>query len=314
MSSQNHLTKLLLASPRGFCAGVRRAIEALNSALKTYPCQTIYCYHQIVHNTLVVKDFEKRGVKFVNNIEGVPDSSILVFSSHGVSPSIRQQTIRKKLKTIDATCPFVNKTHLEVKKYATEGRKIIYIGHKSHDEAVGTTGEAPEASFIIESAADIPDIPYSTDSQVALITQTTLSVDETEMLKQQLRQKFPNLIEPPKIDICMATQNRQNGVKDLVKQGAQLVVALGSPNSSNSNKLKGVAEKAGAKAVLLEEIADLDLASLKNINCIGLTAGASLPEEKISEAVKWFKSQGIQEVAEVSVADESRINLPPVQL
>lgn len=310
----NFPNKLLLASPRGFCAGVKRAIQALNDAVQAYPNQPVYCYHQIVHNTHVVKEFEKKGVKFVNSLEEVPEGSVLVFSSHGVPPSLRLLTTNRKLITIDATCPFVTKTHLEVKKYAAEGCKIIYIGQKGHDEAVGTTGEAPEQVSIIQTSEEIESLSFPPTTPTALITQTTLSFDETEKLKQVLRQKFPNLIEPPKSDICLATQNRQNGVKEMVKKGAEVVIVLGSPNSSNSNKLKKVAEKAGAKAVLLDEIPKIDSTILQGIQVVGLTAGASLPEEKITEAVKWFQSQGAKEVEEVIVADENQVNLLPVKI
>lgn len=305
MVKNNFPKKLLLASPRGFCSGVKRAIEILNDLIKNNPNKTIYCYHQIVHNTFVVKDFEQRGVKFVNELNEVPRGSILVFSSHGVSPQIKLQASNFQLQVFDATCPFVAKTHAEIKNYAKDKIKIIYIGQKGHDEAVGATGEAPNSTIIIESFTDLLNIPYQPDDQIALITQTTLSFDETEKIKQALRKKFPNLIEPPRLDICMATQNRQNGVKEIVKKGAEVVIVLGSKNSSNSNRLKSIAEKAGAKAYLLDEISEIDPKILEAVDCIGLTAGASLPEEKITEAIEWFKSKGIKEIKEISVADEN---------
>ncbi len=296
--------KLLLANPRGFCVGVKRAIEILNNLIKEYPHQTIYCYHQIVHNTHVVKDFEIKGVKFVKNIDEVPQGSILVFSSHGVSPEIKLQSSNLKLHTIDATCPYVTKTHLEIKKYALSNIKIIYIGQPGHDEAIGATGEAPDSTIIISSITDIPSLPYHPNDQVALITQTTLSLDETEKIKQALRKKFSNLTEPIKVDICRATENRQNGVKQIVKMGAKIVIVLGSKNSSNSNKLKTVAEKAGAKAFLLDDILEIDPKILENIDCVGLTAGASLPEYKINEAIDWFKNHGIKNMEEVIATKE----------
>lgn len=308
------LKRLLLSSPHGFCAGVKRADEALRMAITVYPTETIYCYHQIVHNVYVVKEFESKGVKFVNSLEEVPRGSIVVFSSHGVSPEIRLQAANRQLQTIDATCPFVTKTHLEVKKYAAEGDKIIYIGQPNHDEAVGTTGEAPESTTIVQTEGEIEKLPYPPTTPTALITQTTLSYDETDNLRQALRKKFPNLIEPAVSDICMATQNRQGGVKELVKEGAEVVIVLGSANSSNSNKLKKVAEKAGAKAVLADDITELDTALLSDAKTVGLTAGASVPEHKISEAIAWFKSHGTAEVEEVMVADESRVNLAPVKI
>lgn len=306
--------RLLLASPRGFCAGVKRAIQALNNALKAYPDQTVYCYHQIVHNTHVVSDFESKGVKFVNSVEEVPSGSVLIFSSHGVSPEIRRGARNLQLITIDATCPFVTKTHLEVKKYAAEGAKILYIGQVGHDEAAGTIGEAPEAAVIIQAIEDVDKLTFSPDDNIALVTQTTLSFDETEQLRQELKRRFPLLIEPAKIDICMATQNRQAGVKELVKQGAEVVIVLGSPGSSNSNKLRKVAEKAGAKAMLLDDISEIDPEFLKGINIVGLTGGASLPEKKITKAIEWLKSQGVSEIEDVAVADKSEVALPSVPI
>lgn len=308
--SKNHQPiKLLLASPRGFCTGVKKAIEILNNLIKKKPNQTIYCYHQIVHNTHVVKDFEERGVKFVDNLNEVPNGSILVFSSHGVSPKIRQQTINHKLKTIDATCPYVLKTHAEIKKYAKEGTKIIYIGQPNHDETIGTTGEAPNSTTIIQTEKEIENLSFSPTTLIALITQTTLSFDETKSFRELLKLKYPQIIEPAKSDICQATQNRQNGVKKIVKMGARIVIVLGSQNSSNSNRLKTVAEKAGAKAYLLDEILEIDPKVLENIDCVGLTAGASLPEYKITEAIEWFKSYGIKKVQEVTVADKSELKV-----
>jgi 4-hydroxy-3-methylbut-2-enyl diphosphate reductase len=306
--------KLLLANPRGFCAGVKRAVDCLNLLVEKYPHQTIYCYHQIVHNTHVVKDFEDKGVKFVNSLDEVPLGSILVFSSHGVPPNLKLQTINHKLRTIDATCPFVAKTHLEVKKYAGEGAEVVYIGQPNHDEAVGTTGEAPENTTIVQSLEDIETLSFPSATRLALITQTTLSFDETKDLIKALKVKYPKIIIPPVSDICQATQHRQNGVKEMVKIGAELVIVLGSPNSSNSNKLKTVAEKAGAKAILADDIKEINPKILKQYKCLGLTAGASLPEYKISEAIEWFKSKGVKDIEEISVADESKLILPSINI
>jgi 4-hydroxy-3-methylbut-2-en-1-yl diphosphate reductase len=302
----NFPKKLLIASPRGFCAGVKRAIEILDNLVKKNPNQTIYCYHQIVHNTFVVKDFENRGVKFVEKLEEVPNGSILVFSSHGVSPEIRQQATNNKLTVIDATCPFVAKTHFEIKQFAKKGIKIIYIGQPGHDEVIGATGEAPNFTTVIQTIDDISKIIYKSDDGVALITQTTLSFDETEEIKKALRKKFPRLIEPIKADICKATENRQKGVKKIVEKGAKIVIVLGSKNSSNSNKLKNIAEKAGADSFLVDEIFEIDPKILSGIDCVGLTAGASLPEYKISEAIEWIRNQGTENFQEISVADENQ--------
>ncbi|MDD2822500.1 MAG: 4-hydroxy-3-methylbut-2-enyl diphosphate reductase [Candidatus Daviesbacteria bacterium] len=303
--------KLLLANPRGFCAGVKRAIDTLDDLVKKYPNQTIYCYHQIVHNKTVVNDFQKKGVVFVENLDEVPESSILVFSSHGVSPAIRLKAKDRQLKAVDATCPFVLKTHMEVKQYAANNYKIIYIGQTNHDETIGTTGEAPNQTYTITKQEDIDLLNFPKDSDIALVTQTTLSFDETESLVKSIEKKFPKIIKPKLSDICSATQSRQNGVKEIVKKGAQVVIVMGSKNSSNSNKLKTVAEKMGAKAYLVDDISEINLANLENINYVGLTAGASLPEYKVTEAIEWFKKQGTQDIEEITGDQERLITFQP---
>lgn len=305
--------KLLLASPRGFCAGVKRAIEAVENTLAKHPGETIYCYHEIVHNTHVVKDFEKRGVKFTDDLGQIPNGSVLIFSSHGVSPQIKNQAQKMHLKTVDATCPFVAKTHLEVKNYAKLGFQVIYIGQPKHDEAVGTCGEAEGCTTIVQSLEDITSLNIPKNQRVALVTQTTLSFDESKNLISALKKKFPDLQTPPTSDICMATQNRQNGVKELVNGGAKIVIVLGSLNSSNSNRLRQVAEKMGAKAILADDISEINAGMFTGPVIVGLTAGASLPENKITEAIIWFKSQGFS-VEDVVVSDESKISLASVPL
>jgi len=298
---------LLLASPRGFCAGVKRAIETLDDLVKKNPDRSIYCYHQIVHNKTVVKDFTDKGVIFVDDLNTIPEGSILVFSSHGVSPALIKQAKKNKLKIVDATCPFVLKTHKEVKDFARENYKIIYIGQRDHDETIGTTGEAPNQTIIVSCTEDIDNLNIPKNTQVAVVTQTTLSFDETKKLVKALEKKFPKLIKPKLADICQATQNRQNGVKKIVKMGAEIVIVLGSKNSSNSNKLKTVAENNGAKAYLLDDISEIDIKDLENIKCVGLTAGASLPEYKIAKAIRWFKKHGIVEIEEVRAATENNL-------
>lgn len=310
----NFPKKLLLASPRGFCAGVKRAINALDKLTKTYPDETIYCYHQIVHNRSIVEYFTKKGVKFVENIADVPPKSILVFSSHGVSPLIRQKSKEKDLRVINATCPYVTKTHTEVKKYANEGCQVVYIGQANHDEAVGTVGEAPEQTTIIQNIEEATKLTIKNTKKIALVAQTTLSQEEVEDIKEILKKKFPHFEEPAKNDICLATQNRQNGVKKIVELGAQVIIVMGSPNSSNSNKLKSVAEKAGAKAYLIDDIKEVDPVILSGVKCVGLTAGASLPEYKINQAVKWFKNLGVNKIEEVIIADESENNLTDIKV
>ncbi|MFH0937532.1 MAG: 4-hydroxy-3-methylbut-2-enyl diphosphate reductase [Candidatus Daviesbacteria bacterium] len=312
MPKPNFPQKLLLASPRGFCAGVKRALDVLNEVIKKYPTQKIYCYHEIVHNTHVVKDFENRGVIFVNSLDEVPKGSVLVFSAHGVSPQMTKEALDKDLKFIDATCPYVLKTHQEVKKYASEGFRIIYLGRTGHDEAVGTTGEAPDKTILIESLEQAQNLEIP-KGKVALVTQTTLSFDETENIRQTLKKKFPEILEPPKSDICMATQNRQNGVKEMVKNGAEIIVVLGSPNSSNSKNLRKTAQDLGAEAYLIDDVSEIAESMFLKKKCVGLTAGASLPENKMQEALEWFKKAGSFQIQEVVVADESQITFTPPQ-
>ncbi|MDO8570396.1 MAG: 4-hydroxy-3-methylbut-2-enyl diphosphate reductase [Candidatus Daviesbacteria bacterium] len=306
--------KILLASPRGFCAGVKRAIDLIDLVCQKNQGKEIYCYHQIVHNLTVVSRFEKKGVIFVDNLNAVPKGSILIFSSHGISPAIKLQASNLHLQTIDATCPFVSKTHLEVKNFAKNNYHIIYLGQKNHDEAVGTVGEAPNNISVIQNLEEIEDLSFSKKQRLSLVTQTTLSFDETQNLKKELKKRFPQIEEPPQDDICKATQNRQNGVKKLVKLGAEVIIVLGSPNSSNSNRLKSVAEKMGAKAYLLDQITDLDPQLLSDINCVGLTAGASLPEEKIVEAITWFQQKKTR-IKEIKIAEENlNLALPEINL
>lgn len=311
---ENFPQKLLLAKPRGFCVGVKRAINALNEVKKAYPAEKIYCYHQIVHNTHIVNEFEKKGVYFIDNLGQVPQKSVIVFSAHGIPPQIRQAAMKRKLKIIDAACPYVLKTHLEIIKYAKENYQIIYLGKKGHDEAFGATSEAPKQTIIIESVEQASSLSFPPQTKLALVTQTTLSFDETAQIRKILKDKFPKIVEPPVSDICLATQNRQNGVKKIVKMGAEIVVVLGSPNSSNSKSLKKTAESLETEAYLIDDISELHKDLFLGKKCIGLTAGASLPENKIQQALEWFKQNGSQYIEEVGVADESKIFLAPVKI
>lgn len=307
-------SRLLLATPRGFCVGVRRAVETLYQATRKFPDKTIYCYHQIVHNKFVVKEFTEKGVVFVDSLEKVPPESIIVFSAHGVSPQVIQQARDKKLTIIDATCPFVLKTHMEVKKYSLLGYTIIYLGQVNHDEATGTVGEAPQSTVVIEKTEEAQNLNFPASTKFALVTQTTLSLDDTQIMRKILQAKFPHLAEPPKADICEATQNRQNGVKELIKNGAQAIIVLGSANSSNSNKLKKVAEKAGVKAYLIDEISQINPNDLAATCCVGLTAGASLPENILLAAVDYFKTHGTNDIKEITAAKENQLKLAPVRI
>lgn len=306
---------LLLPTPRGFCAGVRRAIGALKETQNKNQDRTVYAYHEIIHNTHVVKSFEETGTKFVNEINEIPVGETVVLSAHGVSPEIRDQVEQRRLNWVDATCPLVEKTHREVKRFIEENYTTIYIGHRGHDETIGTLGEAPDKIKLIQNLEDATAVEVSDPEKVALITQTTLSQDETAEIVRVLKAKFNSLVEPKQEDICYATQNRQDGVKEIIKKGAKVIVVVGSPNSSNSQRLKEVAESLGAKGYLVDDVSELDPSIFFGVNCAGLTAGASAPDEKFQEVVDWFRARGSNIIKEVAVADENRINFaPPIQL
>ncbi|MCA9229414.1 MAG: 4-hydroxy-3-methylbut-2-enyl diphosphate reductase [Planctomycetales bacterium] len=280
--------RVLLASPRGFCAGVNMAIEALELALQTLPTP-IYVYHEIVHNQYVVRDFCNRGVIFVENLGEVPEGSTLLFSAHGVSPEIRALASERKLLAIDATCPLVTKVHLEAIKYASLGYTIFLIGHEGHDEVIGTMGEAPEAILLVESPADVDDLKVADESQVAYLTQTTLSVDDANRIIERLKKRFPHIESPPKDDICYATQNRQEAVSVLAEE-AELTLVLGSQNSSNSQRLAELARERGVPAYLIDGAQDIDPAWLAGVNCVLVTAGASAPQVVVDEVLELLSS------------------------
>lgn len=308
--------KLLLASPRGFCAGVVRAVNGLwefhKANQRERPGSTTYSYHQIIHNTHVVRQFEQAGVVFVNDITNVPKDSNLMFSAHGVSPKVVKQAEERRLRFLDTTCPLVDKPHREVRRFAKEGFDIFYIGHAGHDEAVGILGEAPERIRLIETADDARLVEVSDPNKVALVTQTTLSFDDSKEIKDILKMRFPNIIEPPKSDICYATQNRQDGVTSMVKKGAEIVVVVGSQNSSNSKRLTEVAMTNGpVRSYLIDDVSELKPDWFIGAKAVGLTSGASVPEDKFQEVVAWFEKLGSNTIEEVKVADESRINFSP---
>lgn len=283
--------KVYLASPRGFCAGVVMAIETLKEVQRLNPDQTVYSYHEIIHNNHVVSDFEKSGVKFVNSVEEVPVGAPLVLSAHGVSPKIMGQAEQRKHHVIDATCPLVNKTHTEARRFLDEGRTVLYIGHAGHDETEGTLGFAPEVK-LIEKEEDIGKIEVPDPEKVALITQTTLSMDDAANIRNSILKRFPNLVEPSRLDICFATQNRQDGVKEMIKIGAEAIVVCGSPTSSNSARLTEVALAYGAPSFLVDEASLLDPRNFTGFRIVGLTSGASAPEDKFLEVVDFFQSRG----------------------
>jgi 4-hydroxy-3-methylbut-2-enyl diphosphate reductase len=300
--------KILLASPRGFCAGVNMAIESLDLTLQEFG-PPVYVYHEIVHNQYVVESFKKKGAVFVDHLEEVPEGSVLLFSAHGVSPEIRQVARDRKLNAIDATCPLVTKVHLEAVKYAKEGYTIFLIGHEGHDEVIGTMGEAPESMILVETVEDVDKLDVASDAKVAYLTQTTLSVDDANRIIDRLRKKFVNLVNPPKEDICYATQNRQEAVK-LIAGKAELCLVLGSQNSSNSQRLRELADlDAGIPAYLIDGKQDIEPKWFEGVETVFVTAGASAPETVVQECIDWMKEQFGAEV-EHAVVREENVNFP----
>jgi len=285
------MKKIYLASPRGFCAGVSRAIAILNFVLEKFG-PPVYVRHQIVHNRTIVADYEKKGVIFCEDIDDIPEGSRVVFSAHGTPPQIYEAARKKKLVVFDATCPLVTKVHLEAKRYANEGYFIFYIGHKHHQEAIGVLGEVPSTSSVLISSLDEARLvrPAQTEKLIAL-TQTTLSFDDTSEIIALLRQRFPKMILPPSFDICYATQNRQNAVKELTKK-AELILVIGSKESSNANRLKELAERKRITAYLIDGVRDIKKEWLKNVENIGITAGSSTPDYVIDNIIEFLQTEG----------------------
>lgn len=311
---QNWPQKLLIPNPYGFCAGVRRAIYALQQLQQSRkPGETIYAYHKIIHNTHVVRDFEEGGIKFVDDINEIPLGGRAMASAHGIHPQIRAIALERGINLTDATCPLVKKPHDEAVRYKELGYDVLYICHEGHDEAVGVLGEAPKIMHPIQTREDALKVAVPTPERVALITQTTLSQDETAEIIAILRERFPNMEEPKKEDICYATQNRQDGVKAVIAHGAEALVAVGSPNSSNSQRLKEVAESLGALAFLVDDVSELNPEPFFGISCVGLTAGASAPDQKFNEVVEWFKARGSSEIEHIVVANEDLTRFAPVR-
>jgi len=280
---------LLRVRPRGFCAGVVRAVDIVELALEAYGAP-VYVHHEIVHNTYVVEQLRRRGAIFVESIEDVPHGAVLVFSAHGVPPTVRQEAKDRELKVIDATCPLVTKVHLEALKFAREKRTIILIGHKDHQEIVGTSGEAPDQTIVVGTVEEVDQLQVPDPTRLAFLTQTTLSLYDTQEIVARLRQKFPSIVGPASDDICYATQNRQEAVEALTRE-VELILVVGSANSSNSNRLVEVAQRAGVAARLIEDSNDIDAAALEGVESIGLTAGASAPEvlvEQVSQRLSGF--------------------------
>jgi 4-hydroxy-3-methylbut-2-en-1-yl diphosphate reductase len=304
------VTKLLLAKPRGFCAGVDRAIDVVNLTLQLYP-GPVYVRKEIVHNVHVVNELRAKGVIFVDELDEVPDGASVIFSAHGVSPEVRARAAGRGLKVIDATCPLVTKVHHEAIRYAAEGRPIVLVGHEGHDEVIGTMGHAPEHIHLIGSAAEAETLSVAAPDRVAVITQTTLSLDDTSAVVDVLRRRFPHVLAPAKDDICYATQNRQLAVKALAGR-TSVILVIGSRNSSNSNRLAEVARAQGARAHLIDDISQIDPAWLDGVDCLGITAGASAPEYLVDELIRYFRDRGVTEIEEISaVTEEVSFALPP---
>lgn len=296
--------RVLLAAPRGYCAGVDRAVVAVEKALDHYG-PPVYVRKQIVHNMHVVETLEQRGAVFVDQVDEIPEGALVVFSAHGVSPEVHAEAARRGLRTIDATCPLVTKVHNEAKRFARNDLDIILIGHDGHEEVEGTSGEAPDNIQLVESPDDVESVQVRDPSKVVWLSQTTLSVDETMQTVGKLRERFPELQDPPSDDICYATQNRQSAVKRIAPE-ADLLLVVGSANSSNSVRLVEVALEAGAGAAYRIDTADeIDEAWLDDVETVGLTSGASVPEDLVQGVIDWLAERGYPTVDEVRTAEES---------
>src|ERR1700726_2968823 len=301
---------LLLLKPRGFCAGVVRAIDIVRIALEAFG-RPIYVCKEIVHNRFVVEELQQKGAIFVDSVDEVPNGERVIYSAHGVSPEVREHSARRGLRVIDATCPLVTKVHVEAVKFAKEGYSLILIGHRDHDEVIGTLGEAPAVTQVVGSPAEVASVTLPDPNRVAYLTQTTLSLDETRDIIAALRKRFPNIKGPAAQDICYATENRQVAVKH-VASDADLLLVVGSENSSNSNRLVEVARNLGTKAHLIDSCSDIEPDWLENVKTIALTAGASAPECLVEEVVKFLDSKGFGNVEELEVMPENvRFGLPP---
>ena len=301
--------RLLLASPRGYCAGVERAVETVERALELQG-PPVYVRRQIVHNAHVVRALEQRGAVFVESEEEVPEGALLVLSAHGVAPAVRERAAGRRLRMVDATCPLVAKVHAEARRYAAEGFTIVLVGHAGHEEVEGTLGEAPEMTILVQTAEDAGSIEVTDPTRVAYVTQTTLSVDETAEIVAALRRRFPAIEGPEAGDICYATTNRQRAVKELAAE-VELLLVIGSPNSSNSKRLVETARSAGVEAYLIEDEAAIDEHWLDGVDTVGLTSGASVPEQLVERVCAWFRARGVEEIrAAGPVVEDVSFRLP----
>ena len=301
---------LLRVRPRGFCAGVVRAVDIVELALEAYGAP-VYVHHEIVHNTYVVEQLRRRGAIFVESIDEVPHGAVLVFSAHGVPPTVRDEAKDRSLKVIDATCPLVTKVHLEALKFAREKRTIILIGHRDHQEIVGTSGEAPDRTLVVDSVEAVDALHVDDPEHLAFLTQTTLSLYDTQEIVARLRQRFPSIRGPASDDICYATQNRQEAVEQVAKD-IDLILVVGSQNSSNSNRLVEVAQRRGVNAKLIDAASDVDPAWLDGVKSVGLTAGASAPEILVEQVSQRLADLGFTDQRDLDlIREDVRFTLPP---
>jgi 4-hydroxy-3-methylbut-2-en-1-yl diphosphate reductase len=304
--------RVLLASPRGYCAGVERAVDTVELALEHYGAP-IYVRKQIVHNAHVVRELEERGAIFIDSEQEAPEGATIVFSAHGVAPVVHANAAARRLKTIDATCPLVTKVHVQAKRYAAEGYTVILIGHAGHEEVEGTMGEAPESTILIESVEDAEALDVPADAKLAYITQTTLSVDETGDVIKVLRRRFPSIYAPKREDICYATSNRQWAVKEMLGE-IELLLVIGSRNSSNSNRLVEVARANGVASHLIDDETDIREEWLDAVETVGVTSGASAPEKLVTRVCEWFRARGVDDVSPYRLVDEDVEFRLPVEL
>jgi len=304
--------RVLLASPRGYCAGVERAVETVEQALDHYGAP-VYVRKQIVHNIHVVRDLEARGAIFVEEETEAPKGATVVFSAHGVAPTVHENSARLAHNVIDATCPLVTKVHVQARRYAAEGYTIVLIGHAGHEEVVGTTGEAPDATVLVQTVAEAEALDLPPGAKPAYVTQTTLSVDETGEIIKVLRRRFPDIRAPRKEDICYATSNRQWAVKEMLSE-IDLLLVIGSANSSNSNRLVETARAAGTPAYLIDDETEIDPAWLDSAETVGITSGASAPEKLVNRVCDWFRGQGVKDIEPYRLVDEDVTFRLPVEL
>lgn len=295
-------TKVLLAAPRGYCAGVERAVEAVERALHRHGAP-VYVRKQIVHNAHVVRDLESKGAVFVDEETEVPEGAVVVLSAHGVAPVVHENAAARRLTVLDATCPLVTKVHLEARRFTKRDRTIVLIGHAGHEEVVGTTGQSPDRTVLVQDVAEARSLHVIDPDNLAYLTQTTLSVDETNEIVEVLRERFPSIEGPPREDICYATQNRQDAVKELARR-ADVVLVIGSDNSSNSKRLAEVAREQGTPAHLVDDETEVDPAWLDGADVVGITSGASAPEWLVDRMLSWLASRGANEVEELRLTEE----------